>query len=154
MGKLNDTILKFLSEHLVECRKHNYKPCRMLIVADKLKNAKQIAVWLKPIYGAIRIADDSGDDKDVSLVFDTTGERDDAVIKVNKELVQYRESHPEAYEAPIVNPPSSGNGNGGGNLPEPEEPEPEKQPTDWTTYIIIGVAALAIILLVRPKRKK
>ena len=153
MGKLNDTILKFLSEHLVECRKHNYKPCRMLIVADKLKNAKQIAVWLKPIYGAIRIADDSGDDKDVSLVFDTTGERDDAVIKVNKELVQYRESHPEAYEAPIVNPPSSGDG-GGGNLPEPEEPEPEKQPTDWTTYIIIGVAALAIILLVRPKRKK
>ena len=51
-------------------------------------------------------------------------------------------------------PPLSGNGGtgNGGNLPDPDEPEKEK--TDWTTYIIIGAAALAIILLVWPKRKK
>lgn len=51
-------------------------------------------------------------------------------------------------------PPLSGNGGGGngGGLPDPDEPEKEK--TDWTTYIIIGAAALALILLVWPKRKK
>lgn len=51
-------------------------------------------------------------------------------------------------------PPLSGNGGtgNGGNLPDPDEPQKEK--TDWTTYIIIGAAALALILLVWPKRKK
>jgi len=151
MGKLNDTVLKFMSEHLVECRKHNYKPYRMLIVADSGTNAKQIAVWLKPIFGAVKIVDDSGNDNDVSLTFETIGERDSAVRQVNEELVQYGKSHPDAYVVPVNDSPSSGTGNGG-NQPDPDEPEKEK--TDWTTYIIIGAAALALILLVWPKRKK
>lgn len=127
----------------------------MLIVANSGSNAKQIAVWLKPIFGAIKIADDSGNDNDVSLVFDTSSERDSAVRQVNEELVQYGKSHPDAYVVPVNDSPSSGTGGGGGNgggLPDPDEPEKEK--TDWTTYIIIGAAALAIILLVWPKRKK
>lgn len=50
--------------------------------------------------------------------------------------------------------PLSGNGGtgNGGNQPDPDEPQKEK--TDWTTYIIIGAAALALILLLWPKRKK
>ncbi len=47
--------------------------------------------------------------------------------------------------------PSAGSDNGGGS--DSEEPEaPEKQSTDWTTYVIIGAAALAIVLLLWPKR--
>lgn len=155
MGKLNNTILKFMSEHLVECRKRKGNRYRMLIVADNGNNAKQIAIWLKPIYGAISIADDSGNDNDVSLVFDTSPERDEAVRSVNAELVAYGKSHPDAYVVPVNDSPSSGTGGGGGNggnLTDPDEPEKEK--TDWTTYIIIGAAALAIIILLWPKRKK
>jgi len=49
--------------------------------------------------------------------------------------------------------PSAGNDNGGsGDIEEPEAPE--KQSTDWTTYVIIGAAALAIVLLLWPKRKR
>ena len=123
----------------------------MLIVADSGANAEQIAMWLEPVFGAVKIADNSGNDNDVSLVFDTSPKRDEAVRQVNAELVAYRQSHPDAYVVPVDDSPSSGTGNGD-NLPDSDEPE--KQPTDWTTYIIIGAAALALVLLMWPKRKK
>ena len=50
--------------------------------------------------------------------------------------------------------PLSGNGGTGNGGNQPDTDEPEKEKTDWTTYIIIGAAALALILLVWPKRKK
>lgn len=35
-----------------------------------------------------------------------------------------------------------------------DEKEPEEGKTDWTTYILLGLAAVAIVLLIWPKKKK
>lgn len=130
--------MEFISAHMTECRKHGYKPYRLLIIADTKANARTIGSYLKTAWGAASIKDDSGGDSDLSLVFDHVWQRDQAVQEINEEVNAYRLANPGSIF---------------GSAPTPTD-IPEKESPDWTTYIIIGVAAAAIILLIWPKKKK
>lgn len=72
--------------------------------------------------------------------------------KILKEVEDYRNAHPEVTDPYYTDPndpdllPSSGNGSGNGTG--------VSKNTNWTTYLIIGAAAVAIILLLWDRKKK
>ena len=146
--KLSGTALSYISDHVIEVRKHKSNRYRVLIVADSAEAANNIGRWLKTAWNAVAIKDQNDNvPNDISIQFDYMWQRDQAVDEINKEINDYRRANPDS----IVPPPTP-------TTSESEDPtttdEPEKEKTNWTTYIIIGLAAVAIILLVWPKPKK
>ena len=143
--------LKYAAENIKECRKHGYNKRRVLIVTGSDKKGRNLAAILQTAYNATGIADYSGGYKDFSLCFDTMWRRDEVVQQINAAISKYRAEHSEIYNPPQqTEPPISGE-----NLETTENTEtPQKESPDWTTYIIIGLAAVAIVLLVWPKKKK
>ena len=134
--------LKFVAEHMTFCRKHGYKKYRVLIGADSNDNGKRLSTILMDAYGASDVADYSGGYRDFSLVFDSVSRRDQVVENLNANVNAYRDSHPE-----VVYTPST-------QSTEPATDVVEKKSTDWTTYLIIGAAAVAVIMLLWDRKKK
>lgn len=140
MGMTNEQ-LKFAAAHMTFCRKHGYKKYRALIGADTNSNGKTLSTILMSAYGASDIADYSGGYRDFSLVFDSVTRRDEVVKNINDNVLAYRDAHPEAVYAP----------------PEPESPPDDpvgKESPNWTTYLVIGAAVVAVILLLFDRKKK
>lgn len=148
--------LKYAAENIKECRKHGYNKRRVLIVASSHFTGRTLAPILQEAYNATDIADYSGGYEDFSLCFDTVWRRDEVVNQINAAIAKYRSEHPELLNTPDPSLPWE---------TEDETPEaaesaeetpdtPQKESPDWTTYIIIGLAAVAIVLLVWPKKKK
>lgn len=147
MGKLKNSALEYISEHMVECRKHNSAKRRLVFIADSSAAAAAIIPWLKTAWGATKITDN--EDNVRVLLFDTVGERDKAVQEINAEVAAYRYAHPDSIvpKEAVINTTDVTN-----TTAEPDEPT--KETPDWTTYILIGLAAMAIVLLIWPKKKK
>lgn len=134
--------LKFVAEHMTFCRKHGYKKYRVLIGADSNDNGKRLSTILMDAYGASDVADYSGGYRDFSLVFDSVSRRDQVVENLNANVNAYRDSHPEV----VYTPSTQGT--------EPATDVVEKKSTDWTTYLIIGAAVVAVIMLLWDRKKK
>ena len=147
MGKLTGEALAFVAEHMRECRKAGGALKRQMVVTcDSSTNAKTIVPWLKSLWGAEKIVGDIK--KESSIKFEYMWQRDQAVEQINAEVNAYRLAHPELIVPTTPQTPETP------TQTEPDPDEPEKEAIDWTTYIVIGVAAVAIILLIWPKRKK
>lgn len=144
MGKLGNEALKYIAEHMVECRKHNTAKRRLVFIADTSTAAGAIIPWLKTAWKATKITDNQ--DNVRVLLFDTVTQRDNAVEEINAEVAAYRFAHPETI-VPAEPTPS--------NAPDTTDTNAlEKETPDWTTYFLIGLAATAIVLLIWPKKKK
>jgi hypothetical protein len=143
MGMTNEQ-LKFVAEHMMFCRKHGYKKYRVLIGADSNDNGKRLSTILMDSYGASDVADYSGGYRDFSLVFDSVARRDQVVKNINANVNAYRDSHPEVVYT--YTPSTQGT--------DPATDDEVKKSTNWTTYLIIGAAAVAIFLLLWDRKKK
>ena len=75
------------------------------------------------------------------ITFDRMYKRDDAVTDLRQKVANYVVSHPDEFKTTE------------NEIAQPDEDEDQKKP-DWLTYAIIGLAAVALILLIIPKRKK
>lgn len=144
MGKLTGVPLEFAAKHMTNCRKHGYKKYRVLVEADSNANGKTLCTYLQEVYRPEDIADYSGGYKDFSLVFGTVWRRDEVVKEINNAVAQYRIAHPDAV--PTYGNASSGTGD--------DTPGPQKKTSDWSTYLIVGAAVVALILLLLNRIKK
>lgn len=150
MGYLKGQTLEYFATHMRSCVKApGSQKRRLRIYADTTDAAEVMGNIANGVFGGISYGvapDDVGGFAAVN--FDYVWKRDYAVERINKEVSEYRAARQETLLENLLantNKPE-------GNNPDPDEPEKEK--TDWTTYIIIGAAALALVLLVWPKRKK
>ena len=149
MAKLTGTALEYISAHVVEVRKHKGNKRRVLIVADGKDAAERIAIWLKTAWNAESIKDNNDSvPNDISIQFDTVRHRDNAVSEINKEISDYRKAHPETIVPPAVDTPSSDEVTTGTD----EESVATKR--NWITYAVIGVAVVAILIILFRKKKK
>lgn len=137
--------LRFAAAHMTNCRKHGYRKYRALIEADCNANGQTLATMLKTAYGASDIADYSGGYKDFSLVFDSVTRRDEVVDKINAAVNAYRDAHPEIVPETVL-PSAEDPGNAGA--------DEGKKTASWTNYLIIGAAAVAVVLLLWDRKKK
>lgn len=88
----------------------------------------------------------AGDKRDFYLGFNTRYVRNLVLSSITHSVSNFRETHPDAVYH-------------GGGHPETVDDnfDPDDDPnnsTDWTTYIIIGAAAMAILILLWPSKKK
>lgn len=144
--KLKGNDLKYAAEHIVVCRQHKRKSCRALIETDDEQSWGRLQTKLKDLYGANSVKDNSGDDLDFSLVFDDSGARDKAVNDINDAIEEYIALHPDTDNNFNYTPPQTTTSG---------EPEIDTSTSkDWTTYLVIGAAAVAIILLLWNRQKK
>ncbi|MBR3711104.1 MAG: hypothetical protein IKM99_09125 [Bacteroidales bacterium] len=145
MAQLTGEPLKFAAEHMTNCRKHGYKKYRVLVSADSNTDGKTLCTYLQQVYKPSGIADYSGGYRDFSLVFDTVSRRDEVVNDINDAVTAYRMAHPGSA-------PTNG---GSSTVYTSEEPvDVQTNKTGWTTYLIIGAAAVAIIMLLWNRKKK
>lgn len=107
-----------------------------------------MASILPNAYGASGIADYSGGYRDFSLVFDTVERRDDVVKNLNANVNAYRNAHPEIVYSGDPETPS-----GTGTTGTASDPTASKA-KDWTTYLVIGAAAVVILLLLWDRKRK
>lgn len=143
MGKLKGEALKFAAAHMTSCRKHGYKKYRVLVCADSNKDGKTLCTYLQEAYSPSNIADYSGGYRDFSLVFDTVSRRDEVVDDINKAVNAYRDANPGI--APETSPPEN---------PVVDDPlDDQTKSPSWTTYIVIGAAAVVILLLLWDRKK-
>lgn len=115
----------------------------MLIKSDTNAAGKKNSQILKTAYPEAEIKDYSGGYRDFSLVFDRVWRRDEVVDEINDVVAAYRNQHPEILSDPDV------------SSEDPVVIGTETQNTgSYTTYIIIGAAAIIIVLLLWDKLKK
>ena len=113
--------------------------------------AESIGKYVKSAISDIEWYDSGTElDKDVIFKFQHPSKRDYAVEQINKDVSSYQQQDPTSLlqEPAPTNTPAEGE-----NAPIKEDDEDKKKP-DWLTYAIIGLAAVALILLIIPKRKK
>lgn len=92
-----------------------------------------------------------GDKRDFYLGFVSPKARDEVYDDIRHALDAYQSTN--QYQNDNLN----GNGlsgGGGGNSPTDPDPDTDKKSIDWTTYIIIGAAAVAIIILLWPNKRR
>lgn len=137
--------LKYLSDHMTECRKHNYNKYRMLIVSDSNESGKKNAQIMQSIYPEGALKDNSGGYRDFSIEFTYMWQRDQAVTDINTMVGGYRQQHFMA-ETPAddsVEEPSQTVATITGAVAD----YTSGQNSNTTTYIILGVAVVVIALL-------
>ena len=144
MGIIPKDNLAYVSEHMLDCRKHSSKKRRVLIKADSNDSGKKLAQIMKTAYPEAEIMDYSGGYRDFSLQFQYVWRRDEVVNEINGQVAAYRNAHPESINTQSADDPAAD---------DPTD-EPEKKSTGWTTYIIIGVAVAIIAILLLWDRKK
>lgn len=144
--------LKYLSEHMTECRKHGYNKYRMLIVSDSDASGRKNAQIMQSIYPEGELKDNSGGYRDFSIEFTYMWQRDQAVTDINTMVGGYRQQNfqydtPDddlETEAPSTYTTGYSDTNG----------DSATQNSNSTIYIIIGVAVVAAaLLLLIPKKK-
>ena len=137
--KLTGTLLEYAAEHIVVCRAHKNANRRVLIETDDEQSWGRLQSKLKSVYGAKEVLDNSGNDLDFSLKFDSEERRDEVVNDINDAIEEYLNANPET---PTNYQPSH----------DEDDDDKETEKTDWTTYIILGAAAAIIIALLLWKK--
>lgn len=141
--------LKYLSDHMTECRKHNYNKYRMLIVSDSNESGKKNAQIMQSIFPEGALKDNSGGYRDFSIEFTYMWQRDQAVTDINTMVGGYRKQHFTAA-TPVDDPEEETEVT---STVELSDDNTQGQNSNLTTYIILGVAvvAIALLLLWNPK---
>ena len=147
---LNGENLKYAAENIKECRKHKTNRFRVLIVSGSDKKGRNLAAILQPAYNATDIKDINGGYEDFSLVFDSTSRRDEVVTKINSAISEYRAAHPDLYNTQQQTTPQTHSV----ETPAPTENPETEEKTNWKTYLILGMAIAAILIILWPKKKK
>lgn len=132
-------------------RNHKSQPHRrVLIVTDSGETGERLAGQISGLYGEKKIVTDGDGYKDFSLVFERDSDKIDKTINdFNGAVKAYIEAHPEEFGYVVNGEPE--------DKPETEKPDPkteshdpedpEDEKPDYTNYIIIGAAALIVIVL-------
>lgn len=143
--------MEYFADHMRSCVKApGTQKRRLRIYADTADAAEVMGNIVKGVFGGISYGvapDDVGGFAAVN--FEYVWERDYAVERINKEVNEYRAAHQDTI---LENYLASSENHEGENAASDEDEEGKK--TGWITYAIIGLAAVAVILLVWPKRKK
>lgn len=70
--------------------------------------------------------------------------------EIKKEVEDYRNAHPEATDPYYEDPTGTGSGTGTGSTTSATASKAK----DWTTYLVIGAAAVVILLLLWDRKRK
>ena len=134
--------MSFIAHHLKSIEKHPSDRYKAIITCDNAASVNKIAPMLVLAYFGDnwKYYDDMAHTTGV-ITFDRMYKRDDAVTDLRQKVANYVVSHPDEFKTTE------------NEIAQPDEDEDQKKP-DWLTYAIIGLAAVALILLIIPKRKK
>lgn len=88
--------------------------------------------------------------KEFDVKFASKSEMEQALDDINVSIAswwdEYKQNHAQEYIEHGIPDPS---------YPDPEpDPDTDKKAIDWTTYIIIGAAVVAIIILLWPNKRR
>ena len=135
--KLTGKALEYVALNVEKCSKDwLYKRVMNVTVGDA-SAGKRVCQYLVEAYGPKKYFPVEGWKK-FGLRFEYVWQRDQAVADVNAAQSAYFDEEPDTEEPT-----------------DPEKPEKEEETeTDWTTYIIIGVAAAVILLLLWDNKRK
>ncbi len=140
--KLHGEALEYVAMHLVG----TYCASRVLeVTVDDAPNATVMAGILEEIYNPLSVKDADGSSATFSMVFGNMYQASSAGLDIDGAVDAYRQTY----------------GHGSSSAPEPEddpEPEDEPEPTPGVqasqatvssgyTYLVLGIAALIIILI-------
>lgn len=145
--------LKYLSEHMNECRKHGYNKYRMLVVSDSNESGKKNSQIMQSLYPDAALKDNSGGYRDFSMEFTYMWQRDQAVTDVNTAVGGYRQQHFQ-YEAPSEDPETEDPGTGivVSVVDSVDDASTGQKSSNTVIFIVIGVAVVAAALLLIPKK--
>lgn len=148
MAYLTGKTLEYFAAHLQSIEKApGAQKRRLRIYADSRTAADHMANIVNSVFGGISYATaPEGHDNFAAVNFEYVWERNYAVEQVKKEVSRYRTGNQDSLLENLLADDDTD--------PPTEEEDEDGKKTDWTTYIIIGLAAVALILLVWPKRKK
>lgn len=136
--------LDFIATHIQEIDKYNRGIYFCFDTKDNGTEGFRILNAVLPVttsgYGI--------DKRDFTLKFGSVDKRDEIYTELSKEVNDYRQSHPEATDPYYNNPVNPGAGGNSGNGND------VKKSTNWTTYLIIGAAVVAVIMLLWDRKKK
>lgn len=145
MARLTGGKLAFFAEHLEEIKKA-YKT-QIYLCFDDAGNGFKAYLILKELFGSDLNYEAYGSDwRDYYVGFTSQAKRNEAYDELSNDIgtylaAEFEEEYKEDEDEEETPPPPT--------PPTPEEPKPE-QP-DYTTYIIIGAAAIVIVLLLWKK---
>jgi hypothetical protein len=151
MGKiLTGNDLKFIATHREQIEKYGGG---IYFCFDSVANGEEAYEILSNalMNEGIRRIRYGWDKRDFTIYFnDGESKMEELYPKILKEVQDYRNAHPEATDPYYTDPndpdlrPSSGNGSGNGT----------GKSASWTNYLIIGAAAVAVVLLLWDRKKK
>lgn len=142
--------MEYFADHMRSCVKAPQKR-RLIITGDSHEAAVFMGQTVKSAFGGEWCDTGTALDKDAIVKFEFVWQRNDAVKYVNRDVDNYRNGHQDTV---LENLLASSENHEDENAASDEDEDEEGKKTGWTTYAIIGLAALAVILLVWPKRKK
>ncbi len=145
--------LKYLSEHMTECRKHGYNRYRMLIVSDSEASGRKNAQIMQSIYPEGELKDNSGGYRDFSIEFTYMWQRDQAVQDINSLVGGYRQQHFQYTPDEARDPEDTGT-NVVGSGDDTGSTDSTGQNSNAVIYVIIGIAVVAAALLILIPKKK
>lgn len=151
MAKLKGNALDFCARHITTYRKMTTFPSRLYVYADDKQNGERIYQHLSSAY-APRNYSKGWDWADFELIFNNTDERNSAYSDMDKAITSYRESHPDTdpdYDPDTYEPTTPTTT---GTVVSDEDTESPDR--DYTTYIIIGAAAIILVMLLWERKKK
>lgn len=138
--KLTGKNLEYVSDNMVSCKKHLIDKRGMTVTVADESTGEQVKNRLMSAYAAKDYYKGLGW-KDFTITFPTVWQRDEAVNDVNAAVIEYR----DMQDDPGIEPTEPA------SIAQPDEEETDKP--DYTTYVIIGVAAAIIIAMLLWRRK-
>lgn len=139
--KLTGKALEYVALNVEEIKKAPLDKRGMYVKVSDPSTGEQVMQRLKQAYAAKDYYKGLGW-RDFTITFATVWQRDEAVNDANAALIEYFDTHEEP--APEPDP----------DTPNPTAPKDEEETkTDYTTYLIIGAAAVVIIALLLWQRK-
>lgn len=139
--KLTGKSLEYVALNVVEIKKATLDKRGMYVKVSDPSTGEQVMQRLKQAYAAKDYYKGLGW-RDFTITFPTVWQRDEAVNDANAALIEYFDTNEEPDPTPDP------------DTPNPTAPKDEEETkTDYTTYIIIGAAAVVIIALLLWRRK-
>ena len=137
--------LEYVALNVDTIEKHPLDKRGMHVTVADQSTADQVKQRLMAAYSAKGSYNLFGG-RDFTITFDKVWKRDEAVADANAAILEYFDAQPD-------DPPYGSGNNPDADTTEIEGSTAATTKTDYTTYIIIGVAAVIIIALLLWKRK-
>lgn len=138
--------IKYVAKHLTLCRKHNSAD-RIVVYVDDQDYHAGVQQRLITAYPIKKVTDQSPKDLDFVLVPQGLHAKD-IVNDINRTVDDYRQQHPEILVDDDDLTPDT--------APDSDTDTDEEEPKtiDWSTYIVIGLAVVAVIVILLWDRKR